>query len=997
MRMQLCVGLAAGLWLSAVPAAPAQPPAGGETTQPKPQRISTMSILELRNSYAQWRIARDATTSLLADAEGKTDYARKAPPAAIAHVTVGGKEYAATAATRQGANVRLDFGNSGAKAVVKFSSEADYFLVEVVSLDGQGVDKFTFLDIPLTLKGEADEPFAACALALNLKTHVAALPMAVDHLTASCYPRFGFAGAKAAVLACPADRFRAVMQDAVAHSKDLPHFEAQIGAGAGQGKAAWNAAPPPMRLNLGGPWALDAPQTRGSYLFDFGDCTEKTVDEWIALIKTLGFTQIDFHGGNSFRFGDLRPNPETYPNGRDSFKAVIDKLHAAGISVGLHTYAHFIDKKTAWVTPKADPRLGCDATFTLAHALPADATTVPVVESTEKMSTQTAFFIRNSVTLRIDGELINFAGVSKQPPFGFTQCVRGAYGTAPAAHDKGAKACHLTECFGLFAPDGDSTLLDELADATADFYNYCGFDMMYLDALDGGDVLGGPANEWHYGAKFVYELMNRVKKPPLLEMSTFYHGLWCVRSRIGAWDFPTRGRKRFIDLHCRSNAAGRGMFLRGTLGWWTLADGARAGEHQYLDDVEYLCARCIGHDVGFALMGIKPADLAGNERLRRWAKVIGVYENLRHGGTVSESAKAALRTEGREFTLAEDAGAAKLHEAAYPRAMTRIEGNAAGVHVNNPFAAQELRVRLELLKSAAAYDSPQAKTIVDFRDAGEFAVTPIKPGYGIDHAFRKGQESSRTSAESVTAKLTPSADGFEAGGASGHIVATNASRTPLGAWALLGSKSCAVPAGHGLGTWVRGDGSGSLIDIELAGDASTASRCRKNFYVVLDFEGWRYFELVEPQTARLLDFEWPGRPMVGGIYAIYRESSEADDQLSLFINAVPSGRGVSCNIGPIKALPLTETTIRNPSISISGKTVTFPVEMRSGQYLELRGPNDCLLYDIEGKVLRHVTPAGTIPDIAGGDNKVEVAAENPTPHTALRIAVTALLKGAPIR
>jgi hypothetical protein len=137
--------------------------------------------------------------------------------------------------------------------------------------------------------------------------------------------------------------------------------------------------------------------------------------------------------------------------------------------------------------------------------------------------------------------------------------------------------------------------------------------------------------------------------------------------------------------------------------------------------------------------------------------------------------------------------------------------------------------------------------------------------------------------------------------------------------------------------------------------------------------------------------------MLGGTYGIYRESSEADDQLSLFVNAVPPGRGVSCNIGPIKALPLTETSLRNPSVTISGKTVRFPVEMRSGQYLELRGPDDCLLYDIDGKVLRHVTPTGAVPDIAGGDNKVEIAAQNPTPRVAVRLAVTALLTGAAVR
>ena len=84
-------------------------------------------------------------------------------------------------------------------------------------------------------------------------------------------------------------------------------------------------------------------------------------------------TQIDFHGGRSFRFGDFRPDPDLYPQGVASMKAVIDKLHAAGIQAGLHTYAMFIDKSCPYVTPVPDPRLGKDATFTLAADLAADA------------------------------------------------------------------------------------------------------------------------------------------------------------------------------------------------------------------------------------------------------------------------------------------------------------------------------------------------------------------------------------------------------------------------------------------------------------------------------------------------------------------------------------------------------------------------------------------------------------------------------------------------
>ncbi len=61
------------------------------------------------------------------------------------------------------------------------------------------------------------------------------------------------------------------------------------------------------------------------------------MDQWIALAKRLGFTQLDLHGGNPFRFGDYCLDPKQYPQGADSLQKVLDRLHAAGVKVGLHT------------------------------------------------------------------------------------------------------------------------------------------------------------------------------------------------------------------------------------------------------------------------------------------------------------------------------------------------------------------------------------------------------------------------------------------------------------------------------------------------------------------------------------------------------------------------------------------------------------------------------------------------------------------------------------
>lgn len=312
--------------------------------------------------------------------------------------------------------------------------------------------------------------------------------------------RRGIVGAAVALVGCPPAQMRDVLKEVVSAAPDLP-------------KSA-----------VGGPWAMDAAIGRSSYLF--ATPTEDNVEEMIRTLKSIGFNQVQVHGGRgTYRFGDCEPNREVYPRGIASIKAVIDRLHEEGIYVGMHPYAFFIDKACAWVTPVPDPRLAKDAAFTLAENLTADATEVPVVESTESMSTITGFFERNSVTLQVDDELIVYSDLSREPPYGFARCQRGALGTTATGHRAGTKVHHLKECFGLFAPDPETTLLQDVAAANAEFYNVCGFDALYLDALDGEDILGGRENSWHYGSQYVWELWKRLERPAAMEYSTFHHHL----------------------------------------------------------------------------------------------------------------------------------------------------------------------------------------------------------------------------------------------------------------------------------------------------------------------------------------------------------------------------------------------------------------------------------------------------------------------------------------
>lgn len=925
--------------------------------------------ITIANEYLRLVITPDAKVTQFTDAKTGKNYALP-EPAPVALVIKDGKEYAATAAAYSKGKLTLKFDPVGVAAVLNANPGKRFVTIEVAAVEGDGVSEFTFVNIPTALKGKSGEPFSACVLALNLKTNVTELPKATSKLLATCYAKTGFVGAKAAIIGCPSKQLRAVMQEAVSSSPDLPHSP------------------------VGGPWALDSPANRASYLFNFGNLTEQTVDQWIDLARNLGIPQIDFHGGGSFRFGDCEPNPAMYPKGRASFKAVIDKLHAAGIKAGLHTYAFFIDKRCPWVTPTPDPGLAKDATFTLAKSIGETDTDLPVIENTKDMSATTGFFVRNSATVQIDDELIVYTGVSKEQPYAFTGCQRGAYGTKATAHAAGAKVHHLKECFGLFAPDPDSELFMKVVQATADFYNECGFDMVYLDALDGEDILGGGEWGWHYGSKFVFELFKRLKKAPIMEMSTFHHHLWFVRSRMGAWDHPNRSHKLFIDIHCRANENCRDMFLPAHLGWWRIiADSDPRIEPTFSDDIEYLCAKCAGWDCGLSPQGFTPETWAASSNLRRLGNIIKRWEEARLSGAFSESDKAKLRVPGDEYTLVEVNGKPCIKQVQYTKHKVEgLDSPSAKWTVANKFNSQPVKLRIEALYSAAPYDSANSVVLTDFSDISNFTA--------------------REAAEGVTADIKVSQEHIKAGNRSGLLTASRIDtgrpeqrmddfspfehgqrRTKGGtpSWAKIGTIFSPVKdlSNHrALGVWVYGDGQGEVINFQLKNPSHMVGGIADH-YIVVDFEGWRYLELIEPEGDRIDDYTWPYGQ---NIYALYRElvNPAYIESFSVWVNNLPAGKAISCYLSPIKALPLVATKLKNPSITIGGKTVTFPVELQTGQYIEYYSTPNCKLYGPDGNLIADIIPQGDVPILETGTNEVRFFCEPPEGGVSARAKVTVI-------
>ncbi|MFA7692268.1 MAG: hypothetical protein GX117_07750 [Candidatus Hydrogenedentes bacterium] len=900
-------------------------------------------LLVGETDYLRWTVDEAGHTASFMDKSTGRNLISEEAKVPLCRLKKAEEALSLTAIQQKDETLILSFGDNEIEVVLHVELLPRYIILSVLSISDDAVDELEFLNVPLNIKGTVEEAFHVCALALNLQTKVVDIPGPSKHLLATAFKRFGIPGASVAITAAPAEALRGILQEVVAAAEDLPkHLDASV---------------PP----IGGPWALDRPGNRGSYLFDFGSLTEETVDEWIELVQQLGFNQIDFHTGSSLRFGDCVPNPKLFPKGRASVKAVIDKLHDAGIAAGLHTYAFFIAKDSVYVSPKPDPRLGKDAVFSLTDAVDAEAVTIPVAESTADVSLKTGFFARNSVTLQIDDELIVFSGVTSEAPFAFTECKRGVHGTQAASHAAGAPVYKLKECFGLFTPDGDSSLLAEVAANTADTFNECGFDMMYMDALDGEDILAGGEYGWHYGAKFVYEIANRINRPALFEMSTFHHHLWCVRARMGAWDHPTRAHKRFIDRHCDANIEGARMYLPMNLGWWAVKnwqDGTASAwsEPTYTDDIEYLLCKALGNDMCLSLMGVNPQNIGDMPMYQRLMPLFKRYEDLRHEGTVSESIKKELRSPGKEFVLEiNEDETPRFRPAFYDKhRVDSLEAWNATWTMDNPFDRQEAWLRIEALMGVAPYDSEEAVVVEDFSDPDAFTV--------------------RKAIDGVQASLERTEDVVQIGDYSGRFTAASKRDAALGSWAQIG-RTASPPLNlankPALGVWVHGDCSGALINLQVLSAAYTGDGGTGDHYITLDFSGWRYFSLVEFESERISDLAWP----YGNIYSIYREGVDfkAVESFSLWCNNLPPQEEMACALSPVKALPLVDLPLRNPVLTINGVELRFHVEILCGTSLELHDANTWILYGKKGEELARGTAEGEVPILEEGANQIRFA------------------------
>lgn len=731
----------------------------------------------------------------------------------------------------------------------------------------------------------------------------------------------------------------------------------------------------------GGPWSADPGVVHGSYVF--ADVTAENVDTWIRLARLAGVSIIHLYVWEESR-GHYGIDLRRFPRGLDDLKAAADRIHAAGLGFSLHTLTGCIDYRDAWATPKAHPDFMSLRRYTLAQPLTEASTEVVVNEEPGPEHGTPRKPTMNGHVLDIGGELVAYKDVRREKPYAFTGIERGWNKTTKADHPAGTSVKYLHNWNFSFYPEPDSQLAVDLATALAGVINATGADMFYLD--------GSEAMRTPYGmarlATMIYDRVDQSKRPVWVEMSCHQPHFWPIRALFEAWDRAVFAPKAFADRHIASNRRGglKANFLKPQIGWWSPTTAEATHRGFFPDEVEYFAARMAGCDATVSLQRIHPSrDGVLPVAIIRSLATIGLYERFRVAGAFAPDVLKRMDTEGMEGRLRQDAKGEWTYT---PVTVVSSMKKGEGVGGRGSFtseSASEAALRVEMLYNLAT-------------EGG----VPVFNAALLDRFAQK-------TADKVTLKATSAEDPEH--GATVALKAYNDTASPRGAWARLARwekppyLNCASTAG--VGFWVRGDGSGAILDVRFS-TPGESYHCDADHLVRLDFKGWKYVELLfrerdTDQASRLQwDVTYDRAPFGTDLHP------ERIAGVSVWLNEIPVSQregildsnsedrasrpaSVDIALGEIRALSIRAAEAEDVSVKLNGKRIEVPFDFEAGDYAEL-DDGVWSLYAEQGELKKR--QKGPRLTVAKGLNDFRLKGDAED-NAAFRGAVTFIVKGAP--
>ncbi|NLX57029.1 MAG: hypothetical protein GXY58_18125 [Planctomycetaceae bacterium] len=906
----------------------------------------------LENDTCRWAVAADGTVQYFGTPDGQHNVCE--PGQTCMQVLVDGQVHGASTVRPDQSSYRVEFGASGVTAWVKAEAKADYLALTVTDVQGSEFQWLQFVNLRLTITRHVgtlinaawDDQYAACALACNDQTESFGADSAKGYLCVRCYPEFGCVGARAALIGLPTG---------------VPEPDRTLLAAIGRVELA-EGLPHPL---LDGTWIKESPGRFRSYLM-VHDLGEDNVDEIIRVARS-GFGCIEFYPWRATPSYEI--NPALFPHGLAGLQAVCDKIHAAGMQVGLHVMQGMVGwgaKDDPYIAPRADARLLQDRQGTLAADIDAQTTTLALSEPPTDWPDQGDLYV--------DGEIIGYA---KRGDAGFTECQRGLHGTTATAHPAGTPVGHLVNCFPIwghtvYCPDIHTDLPDEICTRLAEVFNAVGADMSYLD---GGEELVAQQPHWRSVGTFALGLQKRLQKPAFLGGNACYtHMSWHVITRGSPHYDPIHFGRREYTLRFKGvNPAGHAKnLLVGDVGWFAPHPHSLTADAVTPDEVLLLCLKALGGKAPISF-SVSAGNLWKNERLPEMLDIIRACDELKQREYFSPAALAELARPRAEFDLEQQAdGQWDLRPLQFGPAATvnAAAPERANWDYANPYEAQTPFVRIRARNRLAPYGDPGNVVLVDPAQGNPF-------------------QTAGTASDSVTQEVQLASETTPDGGAAVCYRAANNSETPSSWTKIAAQLPAAVDiSGHRrLGLWIKSNGSGGILNVQL-----TRTDARRDHYIPLTFTGWRYVELDTPEDTRFWDYSWPlsWTDLFYTDWWVYNATHEVD----LYFNGLPAHAEAECLIGRIEALRELPGPLCQPSLRVHETTLAFPVDLLPDHYVELDFAGRCRHFDPNGKVLAELTPQGSLA-LLTGSNPIRLTCGTEGECTT-RAEVTLSVRGAPL-
>lgn len=389
--------------------------------------------------------------------------------------------------------------------------------------------------------------------------------------------------------------------------------------------------PHPM---VGGVWYKKSPEEGRSYLI--ADFDDQTIDTLLACTKRAGLMTL-YHMQPFASWGHYQINPKLFPGGAAGMRACVEKGKKLGIRIGAHTLTTFIQTHDPYVTPIPDPRLARTGSSLLAASVDSASREIPVA-SPEYFANEKANWLHAAV---VGQEIIRYRTVSPEQPWTLLDCQRGAFGTKPSAHTKGADIGKLLDHpYEVFFPNFD--LQREIAHNLAGTFNQTGLSQMDFDGHEGCASTG--QGDYAYGL-FPQDFVDSLDHVVINGTSNSKHFYWHINSYCN-WGEPWYEgfRESMQEYRIQNQALFERNYLPNMLGWYLLT------ETTTLSDIEWMLARAAGFNAGFALATGMDA-VRRNPDLGLILDAIREWESARRGGAFSTAQRTLLKDPRTEFHL----------------------------------------------------------------------------------------------------------------------------------------------------------------------------------------------------------------------------------------------------------------------------------------------------------------------------------------------------------